>query len=48
LGSTVSGWLGWLGVVMFYWGKTFFLVDLVGQLFQPGLNQDGTSEKEEE
>jgi len=24
LGSTVSGWLGWLGVVMFYWGKTFF------------------------
>ena len=24
LGSTVSGWMGWLGFFVFYWGKTVF------------------------
>ena len=24
LGSTDSGWMGWLGFFVFYWGKTVF------------------------
>ena len=24
LGSTVSGWMGWLGFYVFYWGKTVY------------------------
>ena len=44
LGSTVSGWMGWLGFLCSI-GEKLFLVGLVDQPFQPASNRVEMVEK---